>query len=202
MTRSRNIIGYSALLIGVVALSCWLYSRPVLAEVGSGDKIQAFSLEKRGEGSFTYPQDTEGKVVFINFWAAWCAECKIELPELDTIRNKYKDQPFILLAVNIDRKQKTADRFLRKVQLDLLVLYDQGQKLVKQFAPVGVPASYLIRPDGRVEKVYLGFKMDYIAKYISDIDQLLKTASPNITLSPETAQSEPQTGATTEAGNE
>jgi hypothetical protein len=102
----------------------------------------------------------------------------------------------------MDRKQKMADRFLQETPLDLLVLYDQGQKLVQQFAPVGVPASYLVRPDGRVEKVYLGFKMDYIEKYISDIDQLLKSGYPQPPISPETAPSGPKAGATAEAGNE
>ena len=113
------------------------------------------------------------KVLFINFLAEWYKECKIELPELEKIKKKYQDKPFELQAVNTDRKQKVVDRFLKKIKVDLVVLYDKKQELVKGFQPVGIPATYIITPDGQVESVHYGFKMDYIEKYISEIDKLL-----------------------------
>ena len=143
------------------------------AKVEEGQAVPGFTLEKKGGGTFTYPQDGAGKVIFLNFWAEWCTECKIELPELQKIKKKYENKPFEMLAVNTDRKQKIADRFLKKIKVDMVVLYDKGQKLIKTFQPVGIPASYLIRPDGKVEKIYISFKMDYIDKYIADIDRLL-----------------------------
>ena len=148
----------------------------------------AFSLEKGGGGAFEYPADAKGKVIFLNFWASWCPECKIELPELVAIREKYRDRPFVLLAVNMDRKRKAADKFLQKAGLDIVVLYDNEQKVINAFAPVGVPASYLIGPTGKVEKVYVGFKKDYIEKYIKDIEALLIGAGAEEARPAETAQ--------------
>jgi thiol-disulfide isomerase/thioredoxin len=113
-----------------------------------------------------------GKVVFLNFWASWCPECKIELPELAKMQQNYEDQPFVFLAVSTDRKQKAADKFLKKVGLNIVVLYDSKQKVVNTFSPVGMPASYLIGPSGKVEKVYLGFKKEYIEMYRNDIEAL------------------------------
>ena len=147
---------------------------PAGAGLAVGDAVEAFSLEKSSGGAFRYPEDAKGKVVFLNFWASWCPECKVELPELVEIQEKYKDRSFALLAVNTDRKRKSADKFVKKVGLDILVLYDSEQKLIQAFSPVGVPASYLIGPTGRVEKVYIGFKEEYIEKYLADIKALLE----------------------------
>jgi thiol-disulfide isomerase/thioredoxin len=170
--RDRVLLG-SGRLGWALVLASLLCVPPADAGLTEGDGVEAFSLEKGDGGTFEYPADAKGKVIFLNFWASWCPECKIELPELVAIREKYRDRPFLLLAVNMDRKRKAADKFLEKAGLDLVVLYDNEQKMISAFAPVGIPASYLIGPTGKVEKVYVGFKKDYIEKYIKDIEALL-----------------------------
>ena len=173
------MIGRDWVLLGpgclgwALVLASLLWVPPAEAGLTEGDGVEAFSLEKGDGGTFEYPADAKGKVVFLNFWASWCPECKIELPELVAIREKYRDRPFVLLAVNMDRKRKAADKFLEKAGLDLVVLYDNEQKVINTFSPVGVPASYLIGPTGNVEKVYVGFKKEYIDKYMKDIEALL-----------------------------
>jgi len=61
------------------------------AELVVGDQVQDFSLEKTDGGILQYPQDVAGKVVFLNFLASWCPECKVELPELAKMQENYKD---------------------------------------------------------------------------------------------------------------
>ena len=144
------------------------------ALLDEGDPVPAFTLEKRGGGSVTLPDAYKGKVVFVNFWAAWCPECKVELPELSKVQKKFETRPFVLVTVNVDRKRKGADKFLEKIKTDLLVLYNPDQKVIRAFGPVGMPASYLIGPDGRVKKKYMGFKPEFIEKYITDIEAELE----------------------------
>jgi thiol-disulfide isomerase/thioredoxin len=188
MIRKNPILLRSGCLGWALVLGSLLFVTPADAGLVEGDAVGAFSLEKGGGGTFEYPVDAKGKVVFVNFWASWCPECKIELPELVAIREKYRDRPFVLLAVNMDRKRKAADKFLEKAGLDLVVLYDNEQKVINAFAPVGVPASYLVGPTGEVEKVYVGFKKDYIEKYIKDIEALLIGTVAEETPAAETAE--------------
>jgi thiol-disulfide isomerase/thioredoxin len=171
---------------GLISLFLILATAPnAAAGLGVGELVQPFSLERLGGGSFRYPLDAERKVVFVNFWASWCPECKIELPELLRISAKYGDRPFALLAVNMDRKREAAQKFLEKQGLNLLVLFDSEQKVINAFAPVGVPASYLIGSDGKVAKVYIGFKRDSIEQYMKDIETLLSMDAED---TPATAQ--------------
>jgi len=192
MIRRNPILLGSGCFGWAVVLGSLLFVTPADAGLVEGDAVGAFSLEKGGGGTFEYPADAKGKVIFLNFWASWCPECKIELPELVTIREKYRDRPFVLLAVNMDRKRKAADKFLEKAGLDIVVLYDNEQKMIKAFAPVGVPASYLVGPTGKVEKVYVGFKKDYIEKYIKDIEALLVGVEAEEARPVETSQEESQ----------
>ena len=171
VARRIWFLGWALVCIGLMCTpSAW-------AGLVVGDQVQVFSLEKTDGGVFRYPQDVAGKVVFLNFWASWCPECKVELPELVEIQEKYKDRPFALLAVSMDRKRKSADKFLKKAGLDIVVLFDNEQKVINAFAPVGVPASYLIGPDGKVDKVYVGFRKDYIEMYLADIEALLEKSA-------------------------
>jgi thiol-disulfide isomerase/thioredoxin len=174
MRRSKSLLVKFSSLGWVFLFTGLVFVFPASAGLGAGDPVGAFSLEKSSGGPFQFPEDAKGKVVFLNFWASWCPECKVELPELVEIQEKYKDRPFVLLAVNMDRKRKAAEKFLNKVGLDIVVLYDNEQKVINAFAPVGVPASYLIGPDGKVVKVYVGFKKDYIEMYIDDIKALME----------------------------
>jgi len=157
----------------VVSLSFIVAIPPAGAALNEGDKVEPFSLEKRGGGEAAFPGDFEGKVLFINFWASWCPECRVELPELKKIVDRFKGRSFELLAVNFDKRSSTAEKFLKKIKTDLFVLFDPKSEVIRAFGPVGVPASYLVAPDGTVVGKYIGFKEEYIEKYIQAIEAQL-----------------------------
>ena len=160
------ILGFVAMALGVAS--------SVPAKVSVGDNVEEFTLEKRGGGTVRIPGELAGRVLLVNFWASWCPECKIELPELNKLSEKFKGKPVVLVAVNADRKRKAADDFLEKHPTDLMVVYDTDQNMIRAFGPVGIPASYLIGPDGKVEKHYLGFSEDSVEEYQKDIEALLR----------------------------
>ncbi len=45
-------------------------------------------------------KDYRGKIVLINFWATWCPPCRREMPSLEDLYQKFRDEPFVVLAVN------------------------------------------------------------------------------------------------------
>ncbi len=163
--------------VWALLLTLWFpMASPVQAGLNEGDKVPSFTLKDKDDQDFRFPEDARGKVVLVNFWASWCPECKVELPELIALKEAYGRKPFLLLCVNMDRKRKTADKFLRKLDKPVPVLYDNDQKLVSLFQPVGVPASFLIGSGGRIRKVYIGFEKGTMELYKRDITQLLETA--------------------------
>jgi peroxiredoxin len=57
---------------------------------------------KDSTGKTVKLSDYRGKVVLLNFWATWCAPCKIEIPWFQEFQRQYKDQDFTVLGVSMD----------------------------------------------------------------------------------------------------
>ena len=90
-----------------------------------------------------------GKVVLVNFWATWCPPCRKEMPDLDALYKKYKNQGFVVLAIS-DEQPGTVRSFLAKHKVAYPVLLDPGDLIHKRFGVDGIPKSYLYDRDGRL----------------------------------------------------
>jgi thiol-disulfide isomerase/thioredoxin len=55
------------------------------------------------DGSKFTRQQVVGKVLIVNFWATWCAPCKMEMPALESFRSKYHERGVEVLAISLDK---------------------------------------------------------------------------------------------------
>ena len=96
-------------------------------------------------------KELRGKVVLLNLWATWCGPCRHEMPWLDTLKDKFKDQPFEMLTISIDRGGlKKPRRFFNKINVKHLTLYgDPSGRLAPKLRAFGMPTTLLIDRDGR-----------------------------------------------------
>lgn len=94
-------------------------------------------------------RDLRGKVVLINFWATWCPPCRKEMPDLDALYKKFRDQGFVVLAIS-DEQPDIVRSFLSKHKVAYPVLLDPGDLVHKRFDVDGIPKSYLYGRDGRL----------------------------------------------------
>lgn len=97
-----------------------------------------------------------GKWVVVNFWATWCSPCLKEMPELSALDAMREHVEVVGLAYE-DIEPAAMQAFLKKhpvvYPVALVDVYDPP----KDFAtPRGLPMTYLIAPDGRVAKQFLG----------------------------------------------
>ncbi len=60
------------------------------------------------QGKAWHLQELRGKVVLVNFWATWCPPCRKEMPDLDALYNKFKDQGFVVLAISDEETAKVS----------------------------------------------------------------------------------------------
>src|ERR1700749_882823 len=117
-----------------------------------GKRAPEFSL-RSVDGKKVSLSDYKGKAVLINFWATWCAPCKIEMPYLVTLRNKYAPQGFEILGLNADEtgNQRTKiDKFGQEQGLSYPLLLGDDAMERKYGGIEFLPTSFFVGRDGKV----------------------------------------------------
>jgi thiol-disulfide isomerase/thioredoxin len=116
-----------------------------------------------------------GKVVLVDFWASWCEPCRHSFPWLNAMQARYADRGLVVIGVNVDRERADADRFLQDVPARFQIVYDPAGALASQYDLPGMPASYVIGPNGDVVARHIGFRSNLRAQREAEVQQLLET---------------------------
>ena len=114
--------------------------------------------------------DFKGKVVFVNFWATWCDPCRVEIPWLIAMQNKYGDKGFTVVGIAMDEEGKTAVApFIEKERFDVggqqlpmnyPILLGTDEASDKFGGILGYPSSFLISRDGKIITKFEGLKSE------------------------------------------
>lgn len=97
--------------------------------------------------------DLRGKPVLIDFWATWCGPCVAELPTLKRAHQRFADQGLVIVSVSLDNQAETARKFASQQGMTWPQLWAQDAfkgELAELYGVSGVPATFLIGPDGKV----------------------------------------------------
>lgn len=103
-------------------------------------------------------QQLAGKLVYVDFWASWCAPCQQSFPFMNELQRKYSEQGLRIIAINVDKERADVDTFLRKNPAQFLIAFDPAGLTPKQYQVKGMPSSYLIGRKGQLIKIHQGFK--------------------------------------------
>jgi cytochrome c biogenesis protein CcmG, thiol:disulfide interchange protein DsbE len=99
-----------------------------------------------------------GQVVYLDFWASWCAPCLESFPFLNHLQQTLGPQGLTIIAVNLDRSRADADRFLQAHPAQFRVIFDPDGVLPQRFSVHGMPSSFLIDRTGIVQLRHEGFR--------------------------------------------
>ena len=94
-------------------------------------------------------QALRGKVVLVNFWATWCDPCRREMPDLETLYRRFKNQGLVVLAISDDDAGKVKQLIVEK-RFTCPVLLDPGRKVTDLFRIEGIPKSFVYDRDGKL----------------------------------------------------
>jgi peroxiredoxin len=96
--------------------------------------------------------DYRGRVVYLDFWSAWCAPCRRVMPALDALRRDQSDDDFEVVAVNVDARVDDARQFLDRVPVSYPVATDSDGMVAGRYGVDALPASFLIDRSGVVRR--------------------------------------------------
>jgi thiol-disulfide isomerase/thioredoxin len=120
--------------------------------------------------------DAKGSVVYVDFWASWCAPCRQSMPVLQSMQQRYGARGFRVIGVNKDVSAADAHRFLRTVPVGFTLVQDPGDALAHAFDVKAMPSGYLADRHGVIRFVHRGFTADSEAALEREILSLLDEA--------------------------
>jgi thiol-disulfide isomerase/thioredoxin len=131
------------------------YDGRELAKTDPGERMEAPEIALPSpEGDTIKLTSTRGSFVLLDFWASWCAPCRMENPNLVKAWNLYRNKGFKIYQVSLD---KTKEAWIKGIQDDGLdkwihvsdVSYWQSV-VVPLYKIESIPANYLLDKEGRV----------------------------------------------------
>ena len=99
--------------------------------------------------------DFRGQPVILNFWATWCMPCRAEIPYLEALHRKYKDQGAVIIGANTETNYMKVKQFAQP-RISYTVLLD-GSTQSEPYDIKGIPCTYYIDRKGIVRHRSVGF---------------------------------------------
>lgn len=100
--------------------------------------------------------DIRGKIVFLNFWTTWCPTCRIEMPSMEKLHQKFKDSDFAMVAINLQEPASRVKEFFKEFNLTFTALLDTGGEVGIMFGINQIPTTFILDKKGRIIGKALG----------------------------------------------
>ncbi|MBC7864338.1 MAG: TlpA family protein disulfide reductase [Bacteroidia bacterium] len=118
----------------------------------------------------------KGKVIVFNFWATWCGPCKMEMPELNKVKEKFKGQDvvFISFCDNVDSIAILNKNLAKNPFTYVMVIGEDARKLNKLYAVSSIPVNIVIDKNGIVTFLEAGYAPHVVTEMEHKIEKSLE----------------------------
>ncbi len=123
------------------------------------------------DGNMVSLESLRGNVVVIDFWATWCGPCKVVMPDIQSLHEKYADQPVMIFGVNVWESGDAA-AFMQENAFTYGLLLE-GDAVAEEYKVSGIPTLYVIDQEGNIAFAQVGSSSDLGLTLTEVIDSLL-----------------------------
>lgn len=117
-------------------------------------------------------KDFRGQWVLVHFWASWCGPCRKEMPSIQALFKQLPADKIAFFLVNTAESDDTVFEFLTIVAPDLDSTLDLEGVATERWQPRGLPSSFFVDPQGRLQYLALGGRPWMRADYLGFVKQI------------------------------
>jgi len=129
---------------------------------------------KTPDGKKVRLSDLRGNVVVMDFWATWCHPCKMAMPGVQRVHEKFKGRPVKAFGIDIWEREGASPADYMKSKDYTYTLLLNGDKVADDYRVSGIPSFYVIDPRGRVAYAASGFIPNREKELVGVIERALK----------------------------
>ena len=164
----RRIFYFTLLLVGLA----WMFVSTDPSGLSNVGEIPApregflapdFTLQTTAGETITL-SNLRGQPVLVNLWATWCPPCRAEMPAMEKMYLEYKNQGFIVLALDMTYQDNPANiaPFLQEYGITFPVLLDETGAVANLYELRSLPSSFFIDRNGIIKEVVIGGPMSEV----------------------------------------
>ena len=157
----KNLISIFTICVVIIFLA-GCEQRPQVAAIYK--KAPDFTLADIKGKTWTL-SDLRGKVVFVNFWATWCAPCIEEMPSMQKLYSRLSKDQFEMLAVLSKDDLAKAEKFAAKLGITMPILNDPASTIGPKYGLTGLPDTFIVDKRGIVREKFIGPRQWDAPKY-------------------------------------
>ena len=113
----------------------------------------------------------EGKTVFINVWATWCAPCLAEMPNIHSLYQQVASDAIVFVMINVDERLDVARQYVEQKNYTFPV-YRLTHPLPAVYDSSVLPTTYIIAPNGKLVNKQVGMAQYDTAEFKAYLRQL------------------------------
>ena len=129
------------------------------------------------DGNLHVLNQSSGRWVFVHFWATWCGPCRREMPTIHNMSEAIKDLPMDIFLINTAETDDKVFSFLGIVAPELNPLMDYDGLVTEKWQPRGLPSTFLVDPQGRLQYLALGGRKWDSPAFLRFLKQIIKQDS-------------------------
>jgi peroxiredoxin len=92
--------------------------------------------------------DFKGNIVFLNFWTTWCPDCRAEMPEMEKLYVRFKEDDFVMVTINLKESSDKVSAFFEKHKLTFNALLDSDGNVGVAFGIRSIPTTFILDKQG------------------------------------------------------
>ena len=127
------------------------------------------------DGSRLSLSDLRGQPVMLNIWASWCMPCRVEMPAIERVYQRYRERGLVVVGLNATSQdsEAAARAFVDEFGLTFPIVLDRDGAASARYELMGLPSTYFIDRGGIIREVIIGGPMSE-AVMLSHVQDLLQ----------------------------